>query len=1103
MGTSATELERLVVRLVGDGLDYQQTLEEAVAETQEAAATITAVTTAAEQAVAQASESTTAAVVANEEEQVQAMLEAAWAKRAIADDLSVDLADASRDVAQAMDEEAQAMQEAAALTRAMRTPQEQYNDEVERLNKLKPHLSVETYNRALKAAGEALPESQQAAREYAAALQEAKQVTEAVKTPQERYNEEVDRLNRLKPHLTQQAYNRALKAAGAALPESIEAAQEWNKAQQQGKAITEQLRTPAEQYRAKLAEINSLHKQGHIDAQTHGRAVAALSKEYAVAGQRLQQAGQAITNAGRSMQMTGAIMTFSLTLPIVGAGAGMVKLASDAEETASKFSVVFRDIKGSAQDAAENLDKSYGMSAHGARTLLANTGDLLVGFGFSQQAALDMSTQVQQLAADLASFTNIEGGAEQASEALTKALLGEREMAKALGIAILDEDVKRQVAINHAKGMRFESERQAKAYATLVLAQQQSANAIGDYARTQDSFANQFREFKADVVDLAIQFGQLLLPYAKEVLGWFRDGVAWVSGLSAGWKTVIAVVAAMVAALGPLVGVLGTVLVAVGGVVSIVGFFVTVGWEMVLIGAAIAAGLALLAAEAVAVAAAIAGLVYMVVGAEGMASMWESAKASAISFFSTVVGWLSNFRTNMGILMDWLPNHWNEVVADMGTAYITAFRNMVHNTGTLLGTAFRLFVAFQGWLSNMWSQVFTVDTLKALVSGLAKMSTILGTWVANAWEAFKSMFTGKKLDPSEFMKGISQDFAKGMQSTNFLSTATDILREDMQKLKGPLDGFQSSITDAPQFVYDKGVEMGEALADGVQDGAKQGGGPAYDPETDKLLADIDELRLKLEGQVETYGKAEYALQRWQLAQRGATDEQLAATDALHAQLAAMKQGDVVKKLQDEVAAFGLTSREATIMKMAMEGATVAQIEQARALDAQLTALEKFAKMEDKAKQVTEKFRSPTDKLAESQAELKSMLDAGLISLDVYSRAMKDAEEEFNKEMKITFKADGLDAVEQDTVAALERLQQYDALRPGGPGTALPTAPAQVAGPGAPPLAPAPGGPAGAVVAAAQGGPGPAEDKEKASMLFFLEQIAANTKNTVQLAYLED
>jgi len=199
-------------------------------------------------------------------------------------------------------------------------------------------------------------------------------------------------------------------------------------------------------------------------------------------------------------------------LAIIGLSRKLIKLGSDFEETNSKFATVFQNVSTESETVAKNLEKNFGLSSLASKTLLSDTGDLLTGFGFTGKMALNLSEEVQTLAVDLASFTNFAGGATGASQALTKALLGERESVKSLGISILDSDVKarvkQMVAMGKLRGMTI---RQQKAFATLKIAQEQSKNAIGDYARTSKGFANTMRRVGALAENFGVALGQTLV----------------------------------------------------------------------------------------------------------------------------------------------------------------------------------------------------------------------------------------------------------------------------------------------------------------------------------------------------------------------------------------------------------------------------------------------------------------------------------------------------------------------------------------------------------------------------------------------------------------
>lgn len=305
----------------------------------------------------------------------------------------------------------------------------------------------------------------------------------------------------------------------------------------------------------------------------------------------LLRAEGALKATATKFMAIGQRMTYALSLPLAGMGGLAVKLASDAEEVDSKFRVTFSTILDGARMAMSELDRAYGMNATEAKNLLSSTGDLLSGFGFSQEAALDLSFQVQKLAVDLASFQNLQGGAKRASESLTKALLGERESAKLLGIVIREVDVKARMAENAAKGLTHATENQAKAFATLQIAQEQSKNAIGDYARTSHSFANQWREMISDLKALGEDFGRILLPHAQAFVKWLKDTLQWFKELEPATKRTMLMVAGVTAALGPLLVILGAATMAVGGLIKV---FAVLGLKGTLALAAVLGGVALL-----------------------------------------------------------------------------------------------------------------------------------------------------------------------------------------------------------------------------------------------------------------------------------------------------------------------------------------------------------------------------------------------------------------------------------------------------------------------------------------------------------------------------
>lgn len=209
------------------------------------------------------------------------------------------------------------------------------------------------------------------------------------------------------------------------------------------------------------------------------------------------------------------------TAVMVRFGNDAVKVFSDLEEETNKFNVVFSGMGTQTSKILKELRSNFGLSELAGKRMLAGTGDMLTGFGFGKDIALDLAEAAAKLGADLASFSNYAGGAEGATMALTKAMLGEAEPMKMLGVVINQEtqeykDMMAQVKSTgvyiDALGKTFQAsaDTQAKAITALALAYKQSPNAIGDFVRSQDSVANQSRILSNELTQLKANVGRPL-----------------------------------------------------------------------------------------------------------------------------------------------------------------------------------------------------------------------------------------------------------------------------------------------------------------------------------------------------------------------------------------------------------------------------------------------------------------------------------------------------------------------------------------------------------------------------------------------------------------
>lgn len=245
---------------------------------------------------------------------------------------------------------------------------------------------------------------------------------------------------------------------------------------------------------------------------TLGELVWKITGENTGLDKTLKKSEENVKKSSSAFKKLGAVIltAFSVTA-ITRFTKAVIKGTSDAIETANKFNVTFKGVGDAAAGATDELVNTYKLATQEAQAFLSQTGDLLTGLQFQDDVALQLSQTVTKLGLDLASFTNIEGGAARATQALTSLLLGEREAAKALGIAIGEADIKQ---LAEDRGIVGELTRQQKAVLSLELALKQSKNAIGDTLATQDQYAALTRQINSATIELRKTLGEDLLPIA-------------------------------------------------------------------------------------------------------------------------------------------------------------------------------------------------------------------------------------------------------------------------------------------------------------------------------------------------------------------------------------------------------------------------------------------------------------------------------------------------------------------------------------------------------------------------------------------------------------
>jgi hypothetical protein len=200
-----------------------------------------------------------------------------------------------------------------------------------------------------------------------------------------------------------------------------------------------------------------------------------------------------------------------------------IQAASSAQEAAGAFGTTFG---GAAEKLNNQLAENanlFGLTTAEAQQLISVFGSVAQGIGFTQQESANLSSELFNLAGDIASFNNITAGAAPVLQAFRSALVGEREALKTYGIAITEAEVQTKAFEQTGKNSADALTRQEKALATSALIFERATVQQGNAAREASGFAAQTLIARSATQELREELGEELLPAAGEVLRVFNE----------------------------------------------------------------------------------------------------------------------------------------------------------------------------------------------------------------------------------------------------------------------------------------------------------------------------------------------------------------------------------------------------------------------------------------------------------------------------------------------------------------------------------------------------------------------------------------------------
>lgn len=204
-----------------------------------------------------------------------------------------------------------------------------------------------------------------------------------------------------------------------------------------------------------------------------------------------------------------------------------IDYASDLAEAQNVVDVTF----GSATEAINSWSKeclaAYGMNEVSAKRYAGTIGAMLKSSGLAGDAIVDMSKDMVGLAGDMASFYNLD--LETAFEKIRSGISGETEPLKQLGINMSVANLEAYALSQGIKTSYNEMSQAEQVMLRYNYLMSTTADAQGDFARTQDSYANQTRLLSESWLEFTGVMAEQLLPVLTTIVSWLNNIVAFLT----------------------------------------------------------------------------------------------------------------------------------------------------------------------------------------------------------------------------------------------------------------------------------------------------------------------------------------------------------------------------------------------------------------------------------------------------------------------------------------------------------------------------------------------------------------------------------------------
>jgi TP901 family phage tail tape measure protein len=325
----------------------------------------------------------------------------------------------------------------------------------------------------------------------------------------------------------------------------------------------------------------------------------------------------------------------------------------------------------------------------------------------------------------------------------------------------------------------------------------------------QDNLEGQLTILKSQLQELAISFGEILIPAIRGIVSAIQGVVDWLNSLSEGTKRIITTIALLVAAIGPVLIVVGKVMSAIGTIMTwapkIAGAISTVmSWGPKIMSAitavkgAISSLWAVLAANPIvliiaAVAALVAAFIYLWNNSEGFRNfwinLWETLKNAVTVAVEAIGNFLSQAWTAITTTAQTVWTAISEFFSGVWEGIKTIVSTATEAISSAIATAWTAIYAFFEPLLSALQYLF--ETIWQAIQILIEMALdAISMKIQEIWNGIVAFLT-------PILEGISSFFQSIWTAiTNTVSNALNAIRTTVTNAWNTIKGVITSVMNA-------------------------------------------------------------------------------------------------------------------------------------------------------------------------------------------------------------------------------------------------------------------------------------------------------------------